>query len=65
VDERSELLSLDIGLMAFAAVVAAIALLASPLLRAICWDSFKHPRFHCVWVRNKHGVRELKNGIDE
>jgi hypothetical protein len=51
-------------LMGSAILAAAIALVVSPLLRAICWDCLAHPTHTCVWVREGGQLRELKAGTD-
>jgi hypothetical protein len=54
----------EITMFGVAILVAVIALLVSPQVRVICWDSFAHPRYTCRWVRDGNTLRELKAGID-
>lgn len=54
----------ELFLMAFAALVSLVVVLLSPVVRAICWDAFVHPRFCCYWARDGKRLREVKPGID-
>jgi hypothetical protein len=47
-----------------AAAVAVVGLVASPMVRAICWDSLAHPRYSCTWKQEGDHLRELKAGVD-
>ena len=53
----------ELAFLAGAVFVALLALL-SPLVRAICWDAFVHPRYRCIWEKRDRQVRELKSSID-
>lgn len=55
----------QITLIVSAVVVAIIGVAVSPFVRAICWDSFVHPRKQCLWEKRGSQVRELKARIDE
>jgi hypothetical protein len=57
-------MTLELILMAAAALIALVALLVSPVVRAVCWDAFAHPRSCCHWTREGRRMRELKAGID-
>jgi hypothetical protein len=54
----------EIVVVAIAIVIGLIALLTSPVVRVICWDSLLHPRYVCVWVKEGKRFRELKNRVD-
>jgi hypothetical protein len=55
----------EIILIASALIVGIIALAASPWMRAICWDSLVHPRYHCLWEKRGSKITELKACIDK
>ena len=54
----------DLILIVTAIAVSILALTFSSAVRAICWDSFFHPRYVCHWTREHGQMRELKAGID-
>jgi hypothetical protein len=55
----------EIFLIAGALLLSLIALLVSPFVRAICWDSFVHPRYLCIWERRGWSLREVKACIGD
>lgn len=57
-------MDLNIIVIAGAILVAALALLLSPVVRAICWDSFAHPRYRCIWEKRGNRMHELRAGVD-
>ena len=57
-------MSIEILLLGGAMLVSLLALLLSPFVRAICWDSFVHPRYRCIWEKRGREMRELKACID-
>ena len=54
----------EVLLLAGVGLISLLALLLSPLVRAICWDALVHPRYRCTWEKCGSQVRELKAGVD-
>jgi len=50
----------ELLLIAAAVGVTLVVLARSPLVRAICWDSFVHAKHRCDWEKDGDHVRELK-----
>jgi hypothetical protein len=55
----------DIYVLGGALLLSVLALLLSPFVRAICWDSFVHPRYRCIWEKRGREMRELKACLDQ
>jgi len=56
--------SVEVVMLAGAIVVGLLALLMSPLVRAVCWDSIVHPRHECVCEKRGGEVRDRKATTD-
>lgn len=57
-------MNIELVFVGGALLVALLALLLSPLVRAVCWDAFVHPRYRCMWEKRDNQVHEIHIGTD-